>query len=116
VARLPRTAPIIKKIKYHILGLLKFLGVTTVPQGAAGIRFETTRPSHHHPVLGLALLVFRKSILSVNFILVIIWLILINTAPNGLRSYIIPEENHFPKPGVYGIINYTETCSLITPC
>jgi hypothetical protein len=44
VAKLPRTTPNVKKIKYHTFGLLGLLAVTTVPQGAAEVRFETTEP------------------------------------------------------------------------
>ena len=38
VRRLPRAAPTIKKIKYHISGLLRLLPVAGTPHGAGGIR------------------------------------------------------------------------------
>ena len=76
------------------------------PQAAAGgLRPHAggaPRPGYSPPRF------YRMTILPVNVSLVNIRLILINADSNGLRPSAIPEENHFPKPGVCGIMNNIE--------
>ena len=55
---------------------------------------------------------YRRTILPVNVSLVNIGLISINADCNGLRPSAIPEENHFPKPGVCGILKDREPCNF----
>lgn len=113
VRRLPRTAPAIKKITYHISGLLWLLPVASTPHGAGGLG---SHPDGAPPAGYCPPCFYRKTILPVNVSLVNIQLILINAGCNGLRPSTIPEENHFPKPGVCGILNDNEPCNLTKQC
>jgi hypothetical protein len=113
VRRLPRNAPTIKKIRYHISGLLRLVPVAGTPHGAGGLR---SHPDGAPPT-GYCLLYFcRRTILPVNVSWVNIQLILINAGLNGLRPSTIPEENHFPKPGVCGILRDRKSCNLTGRC
>ena len=59
---------------------------------------------------------YSMTILPVNVSWVNIQLILINAGLNGLRPSAIPEENHFPKPGVCGILRDRKSCNLTGRC
>jgi hypothetical protein len=81
------------------------------PHGADGLRFH---PDGILPSGYILQGIYRMGLLPHNVSSVNIWLILLNADGNGLRSSLIPRENHFPKPCFCGILKDNKLCNLTT--
>jgi hypothetical protein len=112
VAQLPRTTPRIRQSTYHISGRLRLPPVA----GALTGRGLRSHPGGASPAGYSPQGIYKGKLLPVNVSPVNIRLILINADGNGIRSSLITEGNHFPKPGICGILKDKKSCNLTTQC